>query len=155
MKRRWIDLTSVFFKALTGLACLILTLAVVLILGNVVIHGVGHINWDFLSTAPRSGMTEGGIFPAIFGTAFLVILMTIAVVPLGVSTAIYLQEYAPKNPAGCLWCGWPFKTSPAFRPSFSACSGSASSSISSVGVSTNSFSTTSSTSANPPFSGRR
>lgn len=97
MKRRWIDLTSVFFTVLTGLACLGVTLAVVLILGNVVIHGVGHINWDFLSTAPRSGMTEGGIFPAIFGTAFLVILMTLAVVPLGVSTAIYLQEYAPKK----------------------------------------------------------
>jgi phosphate transport system permease protein len=42
-------------------------------------------------------MTEGGIFPAIFGTVALVILMTIAVVPLGVAAAVYLQEYAPQD----------------------------------------------------------
>ncbi len=86
---------SVLFTVLTGMACLAVTLMVVLILGNIVWHGIGHISWGFLSTAPSAGMTEGGIFPAIFGTAFLVILMTLAVVPLGVSTAIYLQEYAP------------------------------------------------------------
>lgn len=97
MKRRWINFTSGFFMTLTGLACLFLTLTVMLILGDIVVHGLRHVTWDFLSTAPRSGMTEGGIFPAIFGTAFLVILMTIAVVPLGVSTAIFLQEYAPKR----------------------------------------------------------
>ncbi|MBL0058767.1 MAG: phosphate ABC transporter permease PstA [Elusimicrobia bacterium] len=97
MKRRWINLTSLFFTVLTGLACLTLTLIVVLILGNVVRYGMGHISWAFLSQAPKSGMTEGGIFPAIFGTAVLVLLMTVAVVPLGVSTAVYLQEYAPKG----------------------------------------------------------
>lgn len=42
-------------------------------------------------------MTGGGIFPAIFGTVALVILMTLAVIPLGVATAIYIQEYAPKR----------------------------------------------------------
>lgn len=95
MKRRWINFTGHFFTAATAFACLTVTLLVALILGNIVRHGVGHISWSFLSSAPSSGMTEGGIFPAIFGTAFLVILMTLAVVPLGVSTAIYLQEYAP------------------------------------------------------------
>ncbi len=97
MKRRWINLTSLFFTVLTGLACLALTLMVALILGHVVRSGIGHISWAFLSQAPKSGMTEGGIFPAIFGTAVLVLLMTVAVVPLGVSTAVYLQEYAPKG----------------------------------------------------------
>lgn len=97
MKRRWINFTSVFFTVVTGLACLALTAMVALILGNVVRHGIGHISWAFLSQAPKSGMTEGGIFPAIFGTAVLVLLMTLAAVPLGVSTAIYLQEYAPKG----------------------------------------------------------
>lgn len=97
MKRRWINFTSVFFTVITGLACLALTAMVALILGNVVRHGIGHISWAFLSQAPKSGMTEGGIFPAIFGTAVLVLLMTLAAVPLGVSTAIYLQEYAPKG----------------------------------------------------------
>lgn len=100
MKRRWINFTSVFFTVITGLACLALTAMVALILGNVVRHGIGHISWAFLSQAPKSGMTEGGIFPAIFGTAVLVLLMTLAAVPLGVSTAIYLQEYAPKGSRG-------------------------------------------------------
>ncbi len=50
--------------------------------------------WEFLSAEPREANTEGGIFPALFGTALLVFLMTFAVVPLGVITAVYLNEYA-------------------------------------------------------------
>ena len=95
MNRLWINFVSLLFTAFTGLACALLVAAVALILGDIVYHGVHHVSWVFLSAAPRAGMTEGGIFPAIFGTAVLVLLMTVAVVPLGVSTAIYLQEYAP------------------------------------------------------------
>jgi phosphate transport system permease protein len=50
--------------------------------------------WEFVSTDPRESNTEGGIFPAIFGTVLMVFLMSIAVVPLGVLAAIYLREYA-------------------------------------------------------------
>ncbi|MGB9689749.1 phosphate ABC transporter permease PstA [Thermogutta sp.] len=50
--------------------------------------------WEFLTDDPREANSEGGIFPAIFGTAFLTLLMTIAVVPLGVLAALYLREYA-------------------------------------------------------------
>lgn len=50
--------------------------------------------WEFLSDEPREANTEGGIFPAIFGTVMMVFLMSIAVVPLGVLTAVYLKEYA-------------------------------------------------------------
>lgn len=50
--------------------------------------------WEFLADEPRESNTEGGIFPAIFGTALMVVLMTVAVVPLGVVTAVYLNEYA-------------------------------------------------------------
>ena len=85
------------FKTLTALACLIIVAMVALIIGNVVINGYGWFSWAFLSQAPRHGMQEGGIFPAIFGTAALVILMTIAVIPLGVATAVYMHEYAPKR----------------------------------------------------------
>jgi len=61
---------------------------------DVLSHGSKVISWEFLSQAPRKGMTEGGIFPAIFGT-FLVTLITAAVsVPLGMAAAIYLNEYA-------------------------------------------------------------
>jgi phosphate transport system permease protein len=55
---------------------------------------VGVISWQFLTQAPREGMTEGGIFPAILGT-FLVSLITVLfAVPLGMFAAIYLNEYA-------------------------------------------------------------
>lgn len=53
--------------------------------------------WEFLSGEPRESNTEGGIFPAIFGTALMVLLMTVAVVPFGVITAVYLNEYARDN----------------------------------------------------------
>ena len=48
----------------------------------------------FLTTEPRESNTEGGIFPALFGTVLMVFLMSLAVVPLGVVTAVYLTEYA-------------------------------------------------------------
>lgn len=51
----------------------------------------------FLSEEPREGNSEGGVFPAIFGTVFLVIVMSIVVMPLGVVAAIYLNEYAKNN----------------------------------------------------------
>ncbi|RMG46751.1 MAG: phosphate ABC transporter, permease protein PstA [Acidobacteria bacterium] len=66
------------------------------ILGNIFLNGVEWISWEFLTSPPREGMMAGGIYPAIFGTVFLVLLMTIAAVPIGVITAIYLNEYAPR-----------------------------------------------------------
>ncbi len=85
------------FTSLTGFACLVIVAMVVVILGNIALHGVERLSLDFLFKSPESGMTGGGIFPAIFGTAALVILMTIAVIPLGVATAVYMHEYAPKR----------------------------------------------------------
>lgn len=52
---------------------------------------------EFVSDEPREANTEGGIFPAIFGTVMMVFIMSIAVVPLGVLTAVYLKEYAGDN----------------------------------------------------------
>jgi len=51
----------------------------------------------FLFTEPREANTEGGIYPALFGTVLLVLLMTVAVVPFGVITAVYMTEYARKG----------------------------------------------------------
>ena len=50
--------------------------------------------WEFISAEPRESNTEGGIFPAIFGTVVMVIVMAIIVTPFGVLAAIYLREYA-------------------------------------------------------------
>ncbi|MEN8261264.1 MAG: phosphate ABC transporter permease PstA, partial [Pseudomonadota bacterium] len=50
--------------------------------------------WEFLGDEPREANTEGGIFPAIFGTVMMVIIMSIIVTPFGVIAAVYLREYA-------------------------------------------------------------
>jgi phosphate transport system permease protein len=54
--------------------------------------------WGFFSEDPRESNTEGGIFPAIFGTVMMVLIMSIVVVPLGVLAALYLREYAKQGP---------------------------------------------------------
>ena len=54
--------------------------------------------WEFLTGEPRESNTEGGIFPALFGTVLMVFLMTLAAVPLGVLAALYLREYAGQGP---------------------------------------------------------
>ncbi|MGB5487570.1 MAG: phosphate ABC transporter permease PstA [Lysobacterales bacterium] len=53
-----------------------------------------HQGWKFIVDDPREANTEGGIFPAIFGTVLMVLLMSVFVTPLGVLAAIYLKEYA-------------------------------------------------------------
>ena len=53
--------------------------------------------WEFLSAEPREANTEGGVFPAIFGTVVMVLLMSIIVTPFGVIAAIYLREYAKQG----------------------------------------------------------
>lgn len=53
--------------------------------------------WEFLTEEPREANTEGGIFPAIFGTVTMVLVMSIMVTPFGVLAAIYLREYAKQG----------------------------------------------------------
>lgn len=53
--------------------------------------------WEFIVADPRESNTEGGIFPAIFGTVMMVFLMSFAVAPLGVLAAVYLREYAKQG----------------------------------------------------------
>jgi phosphate transport system permease protein len=53
--------------------------------------------WEFLTAEPRETNSEGGVFPAIFGTVVMTLLMSIAVVPFGVLAALYLREYAKKG----------------------------------------------------------
>jgi phosphate transport system permease protein len=86
--------------ALLGISVLIILAILLVIIGNIAIHGAKQVTWEFISQPPRDGLMAGGILPAIVGTAALVILMSIVAVPLGVATAIYLHEYTP---AGGSW----------------------------------------------------
>ena len=79
----------------------LLSLCVVLILfailGFIIYKGVGVINWEFISSAPREGMTAGGIWPAIVGTFYLMVGSALFAFPIGVMSGIYMNEYAPKG----------------------------------------------------------
>ena len=86
-----------FFVALTGLAVILILALLFLVVGNVVRYGTERLTFEFLTAAPTQGMTEGGIFPAIFGTCLLVLLTTLVGVPFGVSVAIYFSEYANRT----------------------------------------------------------
>lgn len=80
------------------LSAVVLIIAVLfLIIGIIVSEGWSNISWEFISAFPEEGMTKGGIFPAIIGTFILVIVMSIAAVPFGTITAIYLTEYAKEK----------------------------------------------------------
>ena len=79
-------------------ACLTIVLAVLLLfLYDIGRKGGGAISWEFLSQAPRKGMTQGGIFPAIFGTFLVTLITAVLAVPLGMCAAIYLNEYASQG----------------------------------------------------------
>jgi phosphate transport system permease protein len=87
-----------FVQALGFLAlrlAMALVLAVLaLFLYDIISKGQGAVTWEFLTEAPRKGMTEGGIFPAIFGTFLVTVITALLAIPLGMSAAIYLHEYA-------------------------------------------------------------
>ena len=79
-----------FFTLLSYLVVAILFV----ILGFIIIKGGSVISWDFLTKAPEEGMTEGGIFPAIVGTFYLIAGSSIISFPIGIMSGIYMNEYA-------------------------------------------------------------
>ena len=89
--------TQKLFQILFMMMTLLLITPVMIILGTLIYKGGGIISVDFLFTHPTDGMTAGGIFPALFGTVWIVAVALLASVPIGVAAAIYLSEYAPDN----------------------------------------------------------
>lgn len=68
------------------------------ILGFIVMKGFSSLSWSFLTQWPSEQMTEGGIYPAIIGTLYLILGSVLFSFPLGVLAAIYMNEYAIKGP---------------------------------------------------------
>lgn len=64
-----------------------------LILGFIMLKGIHVINWEFLTAMPKDGMTGGGIYPAIIGTLCLIAGSMVFAFPVGVLSAIYMNEY--------------------------------------------------------------
>lgn len=75
----------------------IVVIPIILVILYVVWKGLPALSWAFLTEAPRNGMKEGGIMPALLGTILLTFGTAIVSFPLSIATAIYLAEYAGDN----------------------------------------------------------
>jgi len=80
-----------------GFATLLVVTPIVLTILYIVKNGIAAVNWEFISQAPRNGMKQGGILPAIVGTIILIICTMLFSLPLGILSAVYLVEYAKDN----------------------------------------------------------
>lgn len=82
-----------FIKIITVFVLVVLFI----ILGKILFEGLDVIDWEFITESPKNNMTEGGIGPAIIGTISVAFLMILFSVPIGVFSAIYINEYAENN----------------------------------------------------------
>jgi phosphate transport system permease protein len=84
------------FSAFTLISFLVVAI-LFLILGFIIIRGISVINWEFLTSMPKEGMTGGGILPAIVGTFCLIIGSMLFAFPIGVLSGIYTNEYLKES----------------------------------------------------------
>jgi len=94
---------SLLLMSATGAAAALVVAVLLSLLYTVVRSGLPALSWSFLTQPPSEGMTSGGIFPALVGTAAVTLLMTVAVLPVGIVTAIYLHEYASPRSRITAW----------------------------------------------------
>ena len=83
-----------FFTAAVWVAAVLVIILVVGIIGMVLVRGLPHVNWTFLTTTSSILKGTNGILPAILNTLYIILLTLIIVLPLGVGAAVYLTEYA-------------------------------------------------------------
>lgn len=94
MKAKSVD--RIMTGVIVGVGFLIIALLAAL-LGYLLIRGLGHISWHFLTSPPESIRAGGGIGPQLFNSLFLLVLTMIITVPLGLGAGIYMSEYAKQN----------------------------------------------------------
>lgn len=81
-----------------GIACTLLGLVLLaLFIGSIFIDGLQRIDWDFITGLPSRSADRAGIYTALMGSVWILVLTTIIALPLGIAAAIYLEEYANKN----------------------------------------------------------
>lgn len=85
---------QIFIFIVFGLTLLLTLSTLGLIIYFIFSKGLSVISWEFLTEMPKMGMTEGGIYPAILGTFYLVMCAILIASPMGIFAAIYLTEYA-------------------------------------------------------------
>ena len=83
-----------FFTGAVWIAAAFVIVLVVGIIGMVLVRGLPHVNWTFLTTTSSILRGTNGILPAIINTLYIILLTLVIVLPLGVGAAVYLTEYA-------------------------------------------------------------
>ena len=83
-----------FFTGAVWIAAVFVIILVVGIIGMVLVRGLPHVNWTFLTTTSSILRGTNGILPAIINTLYIILLTLVIVLPLGVGAAVYLTEYA-------------------------------------------------------------
>ena len=81
-----------------GIACTLLGLVLLAIfIGSILVDGLQRIDWDFITNLPSRIAERSGIYTALMGSVWVLVLTTIIALPVGIAAAIYLEEYSQKN----------------------------------------------------------
>lgn len=81
-----------------GISCTLLGLVLLSIfIGNILVDGLLRIDWDFITNLPSRKAERSGIYTALMGSVWILVLTTIIALPIGIAAGIYLEEYAVKN----------------------------------------------------------
>lgn len=94
MKAKTADRIAI--SVIVGIAVLIIAVLASL-LGYLLIRGLSHISWHFLTSAPENIKAGGGIGPQLFNSLFLLVLTMLITIPLGLGAGIFMSEYAKAN----------------------------------------------------------
>ena len=89
-RRAW----NVIMTAVVWAAAVLVIALTVGVIGLVLVRGIPHVSWEFLSTTASVLKGTDGILPAILNTLYVILLTLLIVLPLGVGAAVYLTEYA-------------------------------------------------------------
>ncbi len=92
--KRKFDLKENFFISLIRTLGFTGAMILIIISFFVIYYGLPVLSWEFITQSPIESMTRGGIFPVILGTVLLTMICMILVIPIGVTTAIFLAEYS-------------------------------------------------------------
>ena len=93
-KNRMMDQAFKFW----GIACTLLGLVLLAIfIGSIIVDGIQRIDWDFISNLPSRKADRAGIYTALMGSVWVLVLTTIIALPIGIAAAIYLEEYSKKD----------------------------------------------------------
>lgn len=97
IRRKKFNLKENFFLSLIRTFGFTGAIILIIILFFIAYNGIHILSWEFITQAPVEAMTKGGIFPVIIGTILLTFICMIVVIPIGVTTAIFLAEYSKRG----------------------------------------------------------